>query len=114
MIVPKRSAKCAGAICQPRHANHGRSQVVDGKRDEPERDSRIAVDEAGEQDQERAGSCSRCEPAQHAAAVGILTTKDRREDKLDEPAEKVGDAEEQGVASERPWDRQSDAEHRRG
>jgi hypothetical protein len=91
------------------HSDHDGAEVVDRKRDDPDRDTRVPLEEAGEHQQQGAHDRGRSEPDKGAPPVGIVAADDGREGEMKQPDEEVGDAEQHGVVSERARHRQRDA-----
>ena len=93
------------------HADHERAEVVDRKRDEPDRDALATLEEAGDQEQGGAEDRRRREPQKRAATIGVVPSDDDGEDEMKEADEEIGDAEQHRIVSERARHRQGDAEH---
>ena len=93
------------------HADHDWAEVVDRKRDEPDRDALAPLEEAGQHEQGGAEDRRRREPEKRAAAVGIVANDDGGEDEMKQADEEVGDTEQHGVVSKGARHRQGDAEH---
>jgi hypothetical protein len=92
-------------------ADHGRAEIVDRQRDEPDSDPRVPLEEAGDDDQRGTDDRSRREPEQRVPAGGIVAYDDGGEDEMKEADDEVRNAEEQRVVSEGARYRQGDAEH---
>ena len=93
------------------HTNHARAEVVDGKRNHPDGDARVAVYEAGDDEKQSAEKRRRRESEKHAAARWIVAGDDRHEGDMQNANEEVRNPEQDGVVFEGAWHRQCDAEH---
>ena len=94
------------------HADHDRAEVVDGKRDEPDRDALVPLQEACKHQQQGADDRGWREPHKRATAIGIVAADDGGEDEMKQTNEEVSHTEQHGVVSEGARHRQGDAEHR--
>ena len=63
-------------------ADDGRAEVVDRQRDEPDRDTRVSLEEAREDDEHSAGDRGRGEPDERAKALRLVANDGRGEHEM--------------------------------
>ena len=82
-------------------ADNERAEVVDRKSDEPDRDAPVPLEEGGKKEQQGADDRGRSEPEKRAATARIVANDGGGQDEMKQADEEIGDAEQQGVVSER-------------
>ena len=92
--------------------DHGRAEVVDCERNDPDGDAVVSIEEAGDHEQGGAEQRGRRESQQRAAEGGIVTDDDGGQEKMKQADDEVRDTEQHRVVSEGAGHRQSGDKHR--